>query len=286
MDNFLDNGTVLPSGLVSVNSRSMIAGFNKSYRNTSLRMGIVVRAYVASDTNNLTKLTTEYDVLVFEQNEDRGSSVVTYRNCISAEAMGSIPDFLEKTLRIREGGAAALINTTNQNGAVVLIECLDGMSDKAIIIGAVTHPDRPTTLVNTQPYLQGEYNGLNIEVANDGSATLTFKGATDNDGNVVDSSQGNTVVSIETDGSFQIQHSTITFRLDRNGTATLTTNQDLDLNVTGDVNATVNGTCSVTAEEINLNGDGGMVLTTETDPVVDSIFGVPTIGVPNVKSGT
>jgi hypothetical protein len=326
MDNFLDNGTVLPYGLVGSNVQAMMGGFNKSYRNTSLRLGIVVRVYVISDGGNLSKLTTEYDVQTFEQNEDRGSSVITYRNCIATESMGSIPDFLEKTLRIREGAPTigSFINTKGQNGAVVLIQCLDGMSDKALIVGAVTHPDRQTTLVNDQPYLQGEYNGVNLEIGNDGSVTFTFKGATDNDGNIIDSSQGPSVAKIETDGSFQFSHSTITLRLDRNGTATLTTNKDLDLNVSGDANVmitgdatvqcndlkittegdaelTVGGDCKADvsgklvakASEIDLNLGNGIpsfspscILTTTTDKVVDSIFGEPTQGVYSVKAGS
>lgn len=319
MNNFLSNGTVLPSGLVGVGTQSAMAGFNKSYKNTALRMGIVVRAYTVSDTKNLTKLTTEYDVLVFEQNENRGSSIMTYKNCIVAEGLGSIPDFLEKTLRIREGQpieSSGLINTTGQNGAVVLIHCLDGMSDKAIIVGSITHPDRQTTLVNTEPYLQGEYNGVNVIIANDGSVTFTFKGATDNDGNVIDSSQGNTIAKVEADGSFQINHSTITFRLDRNGTATLTATGDVNVtakgnatvecadvsvtasgkgtvNVKGDTNITIGGDCNADvsgklvakASEIDLNGTAGKILTTATDPIVDAIYGAPTVGVDTVKSG-
>jgi len=300
MDNFLQNGAVLPHGLIGVNQQSAMAGFNKSYRNTQLRMGIVISAYAISDTNNVTKLTTEYDVLVFEQNENRGSSIMTYKNCIVAEGVGSIPDFFEKTLRVRAGSPTP-INTSGQNGAIVLIQCLDGMSDKAIIIGAITHPDRATTLVNTQPYLQGEYNGLNVTIDNDGSATLTFKGATDNNGKQVDSSQGNTVVQIKTDGSFQINHSTITFTLDKSGVATLTTKGDVnvnssgkvaisstgdtDLTVGGDCKATVSGKLVATASEIDLNGDAGMVVTTVTSPLIDLIYGTLQPGVPTVKAG-
>lgn len=45
------------------------------------------------------------------------------------------------------------------------------------------------------------------------------------------------------------------------------------------------GTVEITAIKITLNGEGGEVLTTKTDPVVDLITGVPTIGVLNVKAG-
>ena len=260
-DNFLPNGTVLPSGLLSSNETLLMSGFNKSYRNTPLRMGIVIRSYAASDPANLTNLTTEYDVLVFEQNEDKGSSIMTYRNCLSSEGMGSIADYFEKNLRVRQGNPpiGTLINTKNQNGAVVLILCLDGMSDKAIIISAITHPDRQTNLVNTLPFLQGEYNGCNVQIANDGSIKFTFKGATDNDGKPTDTSQGNTVIQVMTDGSFQVMHSAITFTLAKSGDATLQANGKLNLNITGDVNMTtqgnVNATCvnaTVTASDTAL----------------------------------
>lgn len=326
MDNFLENGTVLPSGLLNSTSSFAMAAFNKTYRNTALRAGIIAKAYSVNDDGNLLGLTTEYDVLVFEQYEDKGSSIVTYKNCMSAEGMGSIPDFFEKSLRIRDNSTNvdAPINTIDQNGAIVLILCLDGVTEKAIIVSSLTHPERPTTLLSTDPYLEGEYNGANLKIDTDGSITATFKGATDNDGEQVDDTQGNTVFSVETDGSVQLQHDSITFRLDRNGTATLTTNADTNLNVTGNINITVQGNAVVQcndvsvnaqgkadiqigadatiqvggdakatisgkliakASEIDLNGTAGKILTTATDPVVDTIFGTPTVGVPTVKAG-
>jgi hypothetical protein len=229
--NYLPNGTVLPFGLMGISHEAGMAGFNKTYRNTALRLGIVVKSYDVLDPSNQSKLTTEYDVSVFEQQEDRGSSIVTYRNCISTEGMGSIADFFEHTLRVKETSAndSKIINTKNQNGAVVLILCLDGMSEKAHIIGCVTHPDRKTTLAGQVAHLEGEFNGVNIKVQDDGSATFTFNGATDNDGKVIDSSQGSTVVAVEKDGSFQINHSTITFRLDRNGEATITASETVTI---------------------------------------------------------
>lgn len=67
---------------------------------------------------------------------------------------------------------------------------------------------------------------------------------------------------------------------------------NLTIQVTGNVNIqcaaaniTSSGETTVTASTIKLNGDAGDVLTTQTDPYVDTIFGVPTIGVTTVKSG-
>lgn len=93
------------------------------------------------------------------------------------------------------------------------------------------------------------------------------------------------------------------------GAANITVGKDATLNVQGGVNATIgkdltanvageaklkagkditvtsSGKTYVTAKEIQLNGQTGMVLTNVTDPVVDLITGVPTMGVPTVKSG-
>lgn len=229
MSNHLPNGAVLPSGLLSGNAQAMMEGFKKTYQNCYLRIGVIKESYGIKDPKNVTKLVPEYDVIVFEQNEDKGATVITYKNCMAAEALGSLADFFEKNLRKiknkKTKGDTPSIG--GHNGALVLLLCLDGMSEKGIIVGALTHPDRKTTLQDTDPHLEGEYNGVNIKVEKDGSTTLTFKGATDNDGKVTDASQGNTTLRIEKDGSYQVDHKTITQRLDKNGKASLTADDDI-----------------------------------------------------------
>jgi len=318
MSNFLDNGTVLPYGLLTHDPNDFVKGFQKSFNNTALRLGIVVRSYDISHVNNITKLSTEYDVIVFEQDANRGVALITYKNCLSADSFGSIADFFEKNFRVqtRKSTVGHEENTKGQDGAVVLVLCLDGTTGKGVILGGLRHPDRASTLSNSAPHLEGEYNGVHIKVNTDGSTSLVFRGATDNNGKVIDSSQGDTTVKIETDGSFQIDHKTITFRLDKNGVATIQAKGDVnvltdgnanvtaqknaniqcaDANITasGKINASSGGETTVQAggrivekgSQIELNGSAGRILTDVTDPVVDYITGVPTMGVPTVKSG-
>lgn len=254
--NYLGNGAVLPSGLLGHDSTADQAGFNKTYKNFALRMGVISAVYPISDKKNHSKLTTEYDVLVFEQQGDRGSSVVTYRNCMSAEGLGSIADFFEMTLRTRKKKSSSSVDTKDQNGAVVLILALDGMTEKGIIIGAITHPNRKSTLTSQDPHLEGEYNGVHIVVQADGSTTLTFKGATDNDGKIVDSSQGPTEIRIEKDGSYQVSHKTITQRLDKNGKASLTTDDDISNTTKTNFNVTAQKDVNVQAQgDFNLKSN-------------------------------
>jgi len=258
MSNMLDNGTVLPAGLLGENDISAMAGFNKSYKNFPLRVGVVTNSYPVSDTNNRSKLSNEYDVSVIEQFEDRGATTILYRNCLSSESFGSIADFFEHTLRPmkKKSSKGQSINLKDQDGAVVLLLCLDGMSDKGVIIACLTHPDRQTTLTNVGPYLEGEFNGINVKIATDGSATFTFNGATNNQGEVIDPSQGTTILQIEKDGSFQFNHDSITFRLDRTGTATLTANKDISLNANGNINITVKGNAVVQCVNATVQASG------------------------------
>lgn len=242
MSNFLPNGAVLPSGLLGVDSESGMKGFNKTYKNFAMRMGVVVASYPATDPNNSSKLCNEYDVLVFEQDEGDGSTVIRYKNCLSAEGLGSLADFFEKSLRVQNRKPKnGSIDSKDQNGAIVLILCLDSMSEKAIIIGQITHPDRKTTITSDAPHLEGEYNGVHVVVNEDGSTTLTFKGATDNDGKIVDATQGPTTITIEKDGSYQVSHKTIIQRFDKSGDASLT--------ATGNISNTATKNFNVTATE-------------------------------------
>lgn len=286
MTNFLDNGTVLPNGLLANNGKAMMEGFNKSYKNTSLRVGVIVNIYPKGDPKNRTGLTTEYDVVSVEQNEDRGATTILYRNCLSSDGIGSIADFFEKNLRSKQAqtykGNAIRLN--GQNGATVLLLCLDSTSDKAMIIGGFPHPDHVTTLTDSSPHLEGEYNGVNIKVNSDGSTSLTFKGATDNNGSPT-SSPGNTEIKIEASGSLQIDHSSATLRLDKGGDITITANSNININANAGCNIKSSGKTVVTASEIDLNGSSGKVLTDATQPIVDSIFGEPAMGVSTVKAG-
>lgn len=269
MENFLGNGTVLPAGLMNQEGPD-IAGFNKTYNNTALSVGVVVATYPTTHEQNRSKLTTEYDVVAIEQNEDRGSTSTLYRNCLSSSGLGSIADFFDRTIRARKKkkykGDAPRLN--EQNGSTVLLLCLDKASEKAMIVGFFPHPDRKTTLKDDKPYLEGEYNGVNIKVETDGSTSLTFKGATDEDGKIIDKEQGPTVMKVEKDGSYQVNHKTITHRLAKDGKATLTADNDIsnvtkkNFNVTATENIATKSTKNTSMEmkELLIKASGSAVM--------------------------
>lgn len=177
-----------------------------------------------------------------------------YKNCIGADGLGSIADFFEKNFRpmtINNNPTGAL-NTTYQNGAVVLLLCLDGVSEKAVVIGGLNHPNRPTKLTTTEPQLYGEYNGISIAVNPDGSTSLTFNGATDSYGNPTDPSQGTTTAQIATDGSFSVQNAGGSVEIQKSGTINIT--------CTGPANIIAQGVTTVDGSHINLGENASHAL--------------------------
>jgi len=241
----LPNGTVMPHGLMSPQGyEASIAGFNRSYKNTGLKAGFIVKSYAANDPSNRTQLCTEYDVQTIEQDENKGSTSILYRNCLSSQGLGSIADYLEFTLRPQTFQSKDAPVFSGQDGAIVLLQCLDNIGSKAIVVGNLISPDRPTNITSTAPQLIGEYNGVNIAINNDGSCSLTFKGATDSKGVPTDPSQGPTTLQIETDGSFQFSHSTITIQASRSGTLNITT--------MGPTNIIAQGTTTIDGSTIEL----------------------------------
>ena len=286
MTNFLDNGTVMPHGLLSCSPSDFLRGHNKSYNNTALRFGVIKNIYSVNDPKNISKLSTEYDVDVIEQDMNRGIAPITYKNCLSVDALGSVADFFEKNFREQtQSDNAQLPLTKGQNGATVLVLCLDATTGKGVVLGGFNHPDRPTTLVDDQPRLSGQYNGVGIAINPDGSCSLTFNGATDNNGVPTDSSQGVTQFQIQTDGSYQLTNSSVTILGSKSGALTITATGDVNVNC-DNANVTASGDAIIMGSTIQLNGDGGQILTTQTDPIVDSIYGFGTVGVPTVTAGS
>jgi hypothetical protein len=197
---------VPPSGLLDIISPSKLSATNKNLNNTPLRMGVVVRVHEVTDESNISKLFPEYDVVTGEQNKQLGQSFVEYMNCISMDSLGGIADFFEKKLRKSDSeDFKKTYSFDKQNGSLVLLLCIDGFSDKAIIVGSIPHASRKTKLTKEAGlHLEGEYNGLNWKIDKDGALTVTFKSKTNNEGVPQDKQAGGTHIQIDKTGQVDI----------------------------------------------------------------------------------
>lgn len=193
------------------------------FENNVLRVGLVKQKIEPSDPKNINRRLPEYEVITLEQNGEEGTTYSTYPNCLALQSFGGIGDFFEYTYRPQDKTFKNTIGyeAQNQTGAFVLLLCINGRADRPVIVGALPHPDRDVSKIEKGNVLKGEFNGLGWGVDNNGAFNVTFKGATDSEGKVLNKDLGESTLKIEKDGSIQLNHKTITLRLDKNGNTTL-----------------------------------------------------------------
>jgi len=199
-----DDDLVLPSSLLEVADNNYYGAFNKSYNNVSLKMGIVKKVYEIEDSKNLSKKVPEYDVLTFDQDQNKGITPLTLKNCITMDAFGGIADFMDyrKIVPTLNPDGSKL---DKDDGSYVLVLCIDGSNTKGVIIGALPHHARKAIITKDKTaHMESEFNGIRMKINKDGEFTLTFKGKTDKKGKPVDAAKGGSQIRIEKDGSVEI----------------------------------------------------------------------------------
>ncbi len=245
------NDPVLPSSLLSVADQDYYSTFNYSFNNFSLKVGLVKKTYDTDHKENENKKMPEYDVLVFEQHEDQGVASTTYPHCIFLDTFGGLGDFFE--FKKRSPTDEQLLDPANSDGATVLMLCVDGISEKGLIIGAIPHPNRKSTLTKEAGnHLEGQFNGLNWQINDDGALTITFKSGTDNKGVPKDEKAGGANWKIEKDGSIELSDGDAeNVRLDKTA-KTLTANAENDISITSakkNVSVTAGAAVNITAKK-------------------------------------
>lgn len=219
-----------PSSLLSTLKDEKINSINKRFENTPLRIGVVTEVYDIDNEKNLSKTVPEYTVVTKETENGAGIKYKTYGNCLYLDKFGGIADFFEHKIRptvikIDNEPTKVSHDFKKQNGSLVLLLCLDGFSENAIIIGGIpnvqnTETQRKTTLTkDAGHHMEGEFNGINWKVNKDGEFVLTFKSPTDNDGKVIDKKYSGTFSKIDKTGSFEVkdQHNHVRMDNDKGG---------------------------------------------------------------------
>lgn len=238
---------VLPSSLLEERG-SMDMNFTKKLsENMYLRLGVVVEIYDIEDKENVSKLVPEYDVMTIEDD-----NTTNYKNCMSIDSFGGVADFFMAKLRKPKDSkkVKAKGSLKNQNGSIVLLLCIDGNSEQAVILGAIAHPDRKTGQLKKAlgHHAEGEFNGLNYKVDKDGALTILFKSATDNDGKPSDTKAGGSTWKIEKDGSIQFSDGNKeVVRLDKTK-KTITVVAESDISITSDANVNLTAKKNISAK--------------------------------------
>jgi hypothetical protein len=241
---------VPPSSLLSKMDSKKVSAVSRRFENTPLRLGMIIDVYEIDNEKNISKTFPEYVVMTKESNPAGGTDYKRYTNVISLDGFGGIADFFEYKLRPNTNSIDKKENTpsfdfTKQNGSMVIMLCLDGFSEKAIIIGGLANvldekTQRKTNLTKENGlHMEGEYNGINWKVNKDGEFVLTFKSPTDNNGKIKDKKYSGTFTKIDKTGSFEVKdkHNHVRMDNDKGGInittdATQKTNADKNIELT------------------------------------------------------
>lgn len=216
------------------------------FDNKMLRVGEVKRIIYPEDKANRTGRFIEYDVFV--QHRENGTAVTKmYHNCWLANALGGLADYDFRTLRVNEarsgematGPAPDVAKTAELGfGSKVLILCINGSHSEAIIISGIRDQRQDDKGRKAKGvHMDWEFNGVHVNVADDGSFSVEYKGPTKADGKTdtskVAAASTGTKISVSNDGSFTVatKDKKQSVVIDNKaGTITVTGDKDLTLN--------------------------------------------------------
>jgi len=204
------NGPILPSGILESMKESDMNYFQKLTNDVTLKVGVVVDIYDNDDKdNNKFSLGPEYRVMTVNK-----ENIVMYDNCRVVDGFGSVADFQEVKYRkvknkegVQANGDLNRVIKDNKEvdkvkGSIVIILCLGGDSESAIIIGSLPNTNRKVKLSSDKEHhMEGEFNGIRYSIDKNGALSVTFKSATDLDGKPKDSINAGSQWKIEEDGS-------------------------------------------------------------------------------------
>lgn len=275
---------VLPSSLLQERNNLDMSFQKKISENMYLRLGVVTEIYDIEDDNNVSKLVPEYDVMTVEDD-----NTANYKNCMAIDSFGGVADYFVKKLRkpkdvkkVKSSGSLK-----KQNGSIVLLLCIDGSSDQAVILASIAHPDRKNGKLTKAlgHHMEGEFNGLNYKVDKDGALTILFRSATDNDGKAKDEKAGGATWKIEKDGSIQFSDGNKeSIRLDKTAkTVTIVAEADISATTDASINMTAKKNISAKSTADMLLDAGGSFTAKSGGPFNITSEGPVSIKAPDMK---
>lgn len=198
----MGDGSVIPDGLKTtpLTTPSML-----SKNNFKLLVGTVLAMYYPDEDKNLSKKVIEYDVNVFESNENGSVNVHTYFRCRAADLFGSNSDSLEYTYRPQSNQSPDPANT---NGSLVLVLCINGITEagSAVVIGGLQTLQRQVISDSSDGHFYDfNFNGIRQFIDKDGAFSIEFNSAINNDGKQANSAAAGTIISIDKNGVVSIK---------------------------------------------------------------------------------
>lgn len=194
-----EHGEVVSSALAVGGEEHLV---NDTFFNFSIESGQIEKIYAVDDSENAavgaSHLHTLYDVRIYRPNGS--TELITKCRMLQPGFGGGINNFFE--ILPTDPGSDAKNDSkdrAHKRGHQVLVAFVSGRKETGIILGGLPNPNpvarskRPGKLKGV--HTEGEIQGLNFQVGNDGQLKITFNGPR-NDRGILTGSNGPTSVEI------------------------------------------------------------------------------------------
>lgn len=203
----LPDGSVIPSYLGATNVGQIED--DGSFSNFPLRIGEVDEIIYPSDDRSRSKKVVEYLVTVQHFNHDNYTGSGLQYQCTLSNLFGSVPDRFQYTLRAAKD--AQKDKTGQGKGAKVLILCVNGAFNDAVIIGGIADQEdgsqEKDKAKDRKHYLEYLFNGVKLEINDDGEFILKYTGKSTIEGKLddnTDEDQTGTQIKISKNGNLTL----------------------------------------------------------------------------------
>lgn len=191
------DGTRMPRHISSNNARGSY-DISSNNSDVSLRVGVVVAAYPPTHPSNTNKKVAEYTVNSIYTDKDSVEGGFQYFRVRTASFFGGLSDYLRWAPRITSGAEKYA------EGSYVLLMCVNGSQRFSYIVGGIPHPNSTQQDPSDSVFFKWQYNGVAVDITQDGSLTILRRGPTDSYGNVTDHTYSGAIIEMNNDGLFTI----------------------------------------------------------------------------------
>lgn len=196
----LNDGTIVPSFL-GVKDTATYPDSTEAFGNNVLRIGEVLEIIYPNEKRSVSKKFNEYVVNVQHMTAGVSTSTI-YPHCFLASTFGGVADRLHYTLRTQKK-AGAPSDTGLGLGSKVLVLCINGETNNAVIIGGIREGDKHDK--DDGHHLYFEFNGVQVAIQDNGNFVLQMNGPTEADGTPKKDGSKQSTFSFTDDGKCAIE---------------------------------------------------------------------------------
>lgn len=180
-----------------------VSGEGVAKLGNAIYKGQVQRVIYSDDPENVSKLYTEYDVLI---ELDKGVSLI--KAVPTLGALGGANDYSETIYEPAEFAATGKNDATNtfqnRNGTIVAVAFWNGKYDRPVIIGAYMHPKKSRRKKADGISHIHVFRGLKTEINKDGEWSITYQSPYGPDGKLKSEATGPSFIKLNKAGGLEI----------------------------------------------------------------------------------